>query len=690
MLGTGYERLNMRINSDHTIGKRLTFGQHLALSYDEKLNENNSSGRSQIKHILHSIPYIPVHDPTLAGGFRAPNADDGSDPENPVRIASMDKNTTQGLRLLANAYIELKLLESLRYRFTAGVDKLDSELKTILPIYNDSYNARSQAKIENKQFNNTSTVFTNQLTFDKTIGKHAINAVGVIEQQQVLARSLTTTAYYDDNNLKEINGPSSDNVATRRFETLLYSYLGRVQYEYAEKYLFSASLRRDGSSVFSPNHKWGNFPAAAIGWRISEEPFLKNHATISELKLRASYGVLGFNGIGAYDWQQGVSLNTTAVFGSSNDVIGAFFARLKNPELEWEKTKMWNIGLDFGLLANQITFSMEAYNRRVEDIILQPPLAPSLGYAEIPPFNIGEMKNWGMEFQATYTRATGAFQWDLLANIGITRNKVLKLATANNAIYSGNISDYNFQITKTEAGKSIQGFYGYLTEGIFQSEQEVTNAAYQTDGTAPGDIKFKDLDGNGVINSDDRTYLGSFIPDFNYGLNFNASYRHFDITLFLQGVQGNDIFNLTKFYTEGMLRLFGAGEGIKNAWTPEHTNTHMPRAIDGDPNQNVRTSNRFIEDGSYLRIKNLTVGYSLPPALLTSVTRGSLTKARFYVATQNLLTLTGYSGYDPEVGSRFSVGQFAGGITNGLLTNGIDYGQFPSARAVMLGIQIGF
>jgi hypothetical protein len=266
---------------------------------------------------------------------------------------------------------------------------------------------------------------------------------------------------------------------------------------------------------------------------------------------------------------------------------------------------------------------------------------------------------------------------------------VTDLYTPDNTIFAGTNADFGgYPFTKTEAGQSVQGFYGWVVDGIFQNQGEI-DAANAKDGDSaspyqsqaePGDIRFKDLDNDGTISESDRTYLGSFLPDFTYGLNFSARYMNFDVTLFLQGVQGNEIYNGTKVLSQGMLRLFGAETDVLNAWTPDNTNTDIPRAINADPNQNSRTSDRFVEDGSYMRIKNLNIGFSLPGAFLQSAANGYVRKVRIYASFQNLLTLTKYSGYDPEIGYR----------TANSLIQGIDYGQYPQPRTIMGGIQIGF
>lgn len=695
MLGTGYQRGSVRLNSDHQIGKRLSFGQTLMISYDEQKGEQNIGGRSQLMHTIRMQPYFPVTNPTLLGGYGAPTAADGSDPENPVRAAIQDRVRNERMKVLGTMYFDVKLFDFLRYRLQVAGDYVSGINRAFLPIYNDGYKSRPTAELRDNRFTNFSPTYTNILTFDKTFGKHSLNAVAVYERQSGTFSGLNSRGFRPDNAIDQLQGISNFGVDGNRSQNVLMSYVGRVSYEYAGKYLLNASIRRDGSSRFAPGNKWGNFPSASAGWRVSAEPFMQDVTAVSELKLRASYGKTGFNGIGDYAWQALVQADNTAyVFGTTR-VTGSYFNELGNTELKWETTDMWNAGFDLGLFQNRFTVSGEVYNRFTDGLILRVPIPNSLGYSSAPLQNIGSMRNWGYELEAGYNRSEGAFRWNLSANLGINRNRVESLATPNAAIFSGNNSDYGgFDITKTEAGQPIQTFYGWVVDGIFQNAGEVRAAntldgneatPYQNAATAPGDIRFRDISGpNGVpdgrITADDRAYLGSYIPKFNYGINFSANFQNFDLTVFVQGVQGNKIYNGTKVLTQGMLRLFNAGTEVLDAWTPQNTNTDVPRAVSGDPNNNSRTSDRFIEDGSYLRVKNLSFGYTLPASALQSWSKGAVSRVRIYVNTQNLLTLTRYTGYDPEVGSRFG----------SLLTNGIDYGQFPQARSVMLGVQLGF
>jgi TonB-linked SusC/RagA family outer membrane protein len=687
MLGTGYRRMNFRVNSDHNLTKRITFGQTLLISYGNQNQEPNAGGRSQLKNIIAMTPYIPVLNPTNVGGYGGTLGSDASDPQNPVRSAVQDLSTNQNVRVLGSVFLEAGLTSWLKYRINVGMNYNTQRVYQYNPIYSEGFNGRSNASLTEGRGSNFAPVVTNLLTFEKTFGKHAFNVIGGIEYQKFTNTGLIGSGNTSSTTIRELNGVNDQSVTGFRDESVIYSYIGRLNYEYGGRYLLSASVRRDGASNFAPGKKFGTFPSIGIGWRISEEGFMKDIPLISELKIRGSYGLLG-NIPGNYLWQSNVFTNTNAVLGGKT-VQGAYFNRLGNRDLEWEITKMTNIGLDLGLWNGRVVFAAEYYTRRSDNLILNVPLVPSQGYSNSTIANIGDMTNSGLEFMLGYDKKQGDFKWDLSANVSTVNNKVNKLSTANSVIYSGSNADYGgFDITRTEAGHPVQSFYGWQVDGIFQSDTEVANAPTQTAGkpeepgkrTAAGDIRFKDLNGDGKITPDDRTYLGSFLPDLLYGVNFTGSYRNFDLTVFLQGTQGNKIYNGTKVISQGMLRLFNASTDVLNAWTPTNTNTDIPRAVSGDPNNNSRTSDRFVEDGSYLRLKNLSLGYALPAGALQSLTKGTLTTVRFYVAAQNLLTFTKYTAYDPEIGSRFG----------NQLTSGIDYGQFPAARTVMLGLQLGF
>ncbi len=697
MLGSDYNRHSFRINSESKLNNFITIGENIKASYSEMSNQRIAGGRTLVKHIVNQVPYVPVYNPMNEGGFGGAQTTDGSDPENPVRIAELETDQTNIVDILGNVYAELRFTNWLKYRSSVGIDYTTDRHIIRLPIFNEGYNVRVENELTDERYTYYSPVITNQLTFDHYFGKHNINAVLVAEQQQTKKFVLNGSGKQPTNDLNQLAGSSAQSLDGYEEKTVLLSYAGRLNYAFDNKYLVNFSIRRDGSSVFAPGKKWGYFPGASAGWVISRESFMENVNVISNLKLRASYGKLGFNAVDAYPWQSSVYTNTTAVFnnGYANNV-GAYYNKLPNKDLEWEITTMSNFGFDLALLENSISFSAEYFIRKTDNLIVDNPLPTSLGYAVNPATNIGSMKNWGYEFNVGYSKKFGEVNVSIDGNITFLRNEVLKLSTGQpNIDKGGTTSDYGgYTITRTVEGEPIQGFYGWEVEGIFQTQAEIDalnpDAAngiyYQTESTSPGDIKFKDLDGNGIIDEDDCKFLGSYLPDFTYGLNIAASYKGFSASLLLQGVHGNEIYNGTSVLTQGMMRLFNGDTKVLDAWTPQNTDTDVPRAISGDPNHNARTSDRFVEDGSYLRVKNLTISYSLPQKAMSSILNGAVSGLSIYVTAQNLLTFTKYTGYDPEIGASSNYS----GEDNATLLQGVDFGFYPQPRTYIFGINLSF
>ncbi len=688
--GVNYERGNFRINSDHVISKVFTFGQNLFISYSNQRYDNTSGNRTRLVNVVRSLPYLPVFDPTTIGGYRgAENSFDGSDPTNPIEDAELLGNAkNKTLKLLGTAFLEVNFTPWLKFRSTFGVDYVNLFQHQFSPIFNDKGRNAGVSTIRNQRNLSTTLLFTEQLTFDKTFGEHHINAIGVFEVQGTKSSLENASGNQNSNDIDVLRGATNVSYVSTRSENFLQSMVGRVNYEYAGKYLLSAAIRRDGLSLWAPGKKYANFPSASIGWRIDQEQFMRTAPFISELKVRAGYGITGLNAVAAlandYPWQVTVFANgATYPFNNVNSTgNGSYYNALGNADLEWEKTKQTNIGLDVGFLNNRITLSAEYFIRKTDNLILNVPTPPSFGFNGAGVLaNVASMENKGLELQAGYNKTDGEFTWNLTGNISFIRNKVLSLNTETATIDQGGDQDFGggTPITRTKAGEVIQSFYGYRVLGIFQSDDEVSKSPTQLPGTKAGDLKFADLDNDGRITDNDRAILGDYLPKFSYALNYGAKYKNFDASLFFQGVQGNKIFNAARIITEGMARLFGAGTGVLNAWTPNNKNTNIPRAVSGDPNQNVRPSDRWIEDGSYLRLKNLIIGYTIPNKVLQNITGGAISSFRLYVSSQNLLTITGYDGWDPEIGSK-----------NTTLTNGIDYGQYPAARSFQFGLQVGF
>ena len=690
----GYTRYNFRLNSDHVISKVFTFGENLYIASGDQAYDNNETGsRTNLVNVIRMMPHIPVFDPTSNGGYRGVNATlDGGDPTNPVEDAALKNpgNRTTA-KILGTAYMDINFTKWLKFRSTYGVDYANTLNYRFSPIFNNNGaiagSSATLASITNNRGVSTVQLFTEQLSADKTFGNHHINVIAVYEQQSQVTRQENSSGNQASNDLRTLNNATNIFAQTLIGQNTLLSYLGRVNYDFKGKYLLSAAIRRDGLSVWAPGKKWATFPSGSIGWRVDQEDFMQGQSKISELKLRAGYGITGLNGLvlGNTPWL--VSVNSNSAYypfgGSATSGPASSIQRLGNQDLEWEKTKQLNIGIDLGLLKNKVTLTLEYYQRKTDNLILSVPLPPSFGFINSSVSqNVAAMTNNGFEAQLGYNKREGEFTWNASANLSLNTNKVTRLAEGVSNIEAGADSDFGaYNITNTAVGQSIQAFYGWQVEGIFQDASEISKHAVQTAGTAPGDLKFKDTNNDGVINLKDRQFLGSFIPKATYALNLGANYKNFDLSIFFQGVSGNKIYNATRVITEGMIRFFNAGTQVLNAWTPTNKNTNIPRAASSDPNQNARSSTRFLEDGSYLRLKNFMLGYNVSAKPLASTTKGVIKNIRVYVAAQNVLTFTNYSGYDPEVGNR---------TPGSSLTNGIDFAVYPQPKALQVGIQATF
>ena len=464
------------------------------------------------------------------------------------------------------------------------------------------------------------------------------------------------------------------------------SILGRVNYSYDSKYLFQVTARRDGSSKFGSDSRYGTFPSVAFGWRITEEDFMSSNDFIDNLKLRASWGKLGNEGtLGLYDHQALISTSTDYALGAvrgsgANPWTGSIATGLENRELQWETTISKNFGLDFAFLNSAFIGSVNYYNTSTEDMLIYRQLPGSAGL-DNPVLNVGEIENKGLEFELSYYKQNGEFKFNINTTLTTTKNKVIKLANTDQSLFGEGLKfgDSHFP-TQTKVGYEIGAFFLYKTDGIFQSMNEVNahtgaEGALLQENAKPGDIKFVDTNGDGELNEKDKVYSGSGIPDFTYSINLNASYKGFDFSMLFYGVQGNKIYNGNRYYLENMASGQNFLRSSLNAWTETNTKTNIPRAVLGDPNLNSRESDRFLEDGSFLRMKNIELGYTLPKA---TISRLGLTKCRIYVNAQNVWTLTDYSGIDPEVGR--------GDVRN----LGIDRSFYPINKSFFAGIQLSF
>ena len=466
------------------------------------------------------------------------------------------------------------------------------------------------------------------------------------------------------------NGLTDPTVGGSKNDWAVLSFMARANYNYNNKYLFTATIRRDGSSRFSKENRWGTFPSFSAAWRLSEEAFFNTNEWVNDVKVRVGYGETG-NQDGIDNYAYYTRLRTGQYVFNGTPVSTLYPLVMPNPDVKWETVKQFNAGVDLALVNQRVNLTLDGYLKNTSDMLVPMSVPITTGYSDIyvPSINAGQVQNKGVELTVSSRNLTGEFEWDTDFNISYNKNKVVKMNDGIALFTGGDINMTKVQVSAE--GRPVNAFYGYVTNGIFQNQQEVDNYAVQVaGGTAPGDIKFRDLDNNGVINADDRTFIGNPFPDWAFSLNNSFAYKNFDLQLFFQGVAGNEIYNANRIWQESMSVPQNQTTKVLDRWTGEGTSNSIPRAVYSDPNQNVRHSDRFIEDGSYLRLKNLTLGYRLPQSVAG---KAQLSMARIYLSCQNLFTLTKYSGFDPEVGA-----------------GGVDLGTYPVTRTVSLGLNIQF
>jgi TonB-linked SusC/RagA family outer membrane protein len=696
VIKTGLERYTFRANSDFKKG-RLKIGENLGLTYGVQDPLSDEGGRSLLEHAIKMAPYLPVYNKDNLGGYQGPtSAIDGQDAENPVRIMEMNSRKHNVLTILGNIYGELELVKGLKFRTNFGLQ--DSRIldNQFFPSYNDdnlggNTHQSTFANIIKNQATYNSFLFTNNLTYDLTLAeKHNFELLALTEYSAVHSTVLNASSHNIITNLVEELSNTDASLSSESIDYYRISYLGRLNYNYDEKYLFSASIRRDASSRFGSNQRWGTFPSLSVGWNIAKEAFLSDVPFISNLKLRGSWGKAGNDKITDYAYSSSLTSNMYYVI-NNVAVVGTTPGGASNPDLKWEETTMTNIGLDLGLFKNQFTLSAEYYMNTSSDLLMQVPLPLSTGdYRGAISKNAGSMDTKGFELQFGYNDFKGDFQWSANLNLGTFKNEVKSLGGAT-SISGGGFENENLNIC--QVGQPAFFFYGWDFDGIFQTPEEA--AAYMggtekaLNSATAGDFRIKDTNGDGKISATDRTNIGNPFPKMTLGLDLNASYKGFDLNLFISGVYGNKLYNTNIYDLQGMPRLFNAGVEVLDRWTASNHSNTIPRA--GEVAANVQASSRFVEDGAYTKLKNITLGYTIPADLL----KNKFTKLRIYVSAQNMICITKYSGLDPEVGRYITGGTGLGQIGSPQTTaqnydNGIDRGNYPIPKSVIAGFQITF
>lgn len=712
MIGTGYDRYNFRSNSDYKHGK-IKIGENIGLSYSTLHPLQSSGGRSLIQHAIKMAPYLPVYNPTNLGGFQGPHsAYDGQDAENPVRVATLFGDVQNTLDLLGNIYAEVEIINGLKFKSVAGLEDIRLLDNAFTPAFSDdnmpggATHSAANATIGKNQSNYLSLIYTQSLDYNKTFAeKHNVELLAVLEYSTIdRAFTNATSQNSISSDIQELTNTSpSLSSASDHYKRI--GYLGRLNYNYDGRYIFAASIRRDASSRFGSNNRWGTFPSVALGWRIDKEAFMQNVSALSNLKLRGSWGKAGNDNIGNYSYSANTLTSNMYYVIDNQLATGTTPGGAANLDLKWESTTMQNIGLDLGLLKNKFTFSAEYFKNKSTDLLMNLNTSASLGiFSGSLAKNVGAVETSGFEFQLGYNDLEGELQWSANLNIGTSTNKVLDLGGLTSVDPGSQWQ--NQPITRLEVGKPLFFFYGWKFDGVFKSNAEAAaylnggqqsttqNPASHGVGAQGGDFRIVDVNGDGAITSADMTKIGNPFPKMTLGLNLNANYKGFDVSLFILGSYGNDIYNNTYYDLTGMTRLFNAGTDVLRRWKQDGDVTDIPRPSASGPN--VQISTRGVEDGTYTRLKNMTLGYTMPNRWFGN----KISKFRLYVSGQNLLTVTKYKGLDPEVGFYQPAGTGVGFIGSGAATGngypavnfntGIDFGVYPMPKSFIGGIQITF
>jgi len=704
LIGSNFNKKSIKSRNDFTKGIL-----HISsnIIYSETLNED---AKFNLKDSYFQSPLLPVFDSNEKYGYGL-TIDGLPKFQNPIGTDHFMDANSKTRYLAGNIKFNLKLYKGLSY--TANLSYINAQTDDY--SHNPPFRANandplvSYPRVFNRISNYKERLMEHLLNYELDINKHNFKLLAGYTAQEKTNRFLSASV--DGKTIirtvvngkiveTEVPGGFSNpdfntitaglggtfNAAGSNNKYVRLSTLARLNYAYDDKYLLQVSVRRDGSSVFGEDRRYGVFPSVSVGWNINKENFLQNVTWLSNLKLRASYGELGNEGaLGYYDHQALITTSNTWAGGyvqgsGATPWPGSASYTLLNRDLQWETIKSKNLGLDFGLLKGSLTGSLNYYENLTDGLLITKEIPPSAGIKD-PILNVGKISNKGLELETNYQFTKNDWHFDLGGAFSLLKNKVVSLANSNQVLFGTGLRYGADHIpTQTTVGKEIGAFYLYEANGLFQSDAEAANyknAAgnpLQPDARA-GDIRFKDTNADGTIDELDKTYQGSGFAKYEYSLNIGVLFKNFDLSLFWQGVGGNKIYNGNRFELEGMDAGRNFLVSTLSAWTPQNTNTAMPRAVLGDPNRNARESTRFLENGAYLRLKLVQLGYTFPQDLVKKM---KTSKLRIYLSGQNLLTFTKYSGLDPEVGT-FSA-----------LDTGVDRMLYPQNKRLLAGIQLTF
>lgn len=678
--GTNYQRYNIQSKNDYKRGI-FSAGTNLIISFshDKPLHQELRGG--MIGTILQSVPTLEKYDDTREGGYGGTYGDVVNIPH---PLAIIDDNImdryNENVKIFANLYAQIELFKGLKYKLNLTPDFSFERYKNYLNKYDFGLATNSITQLTERQRRRRNILVENLLTFDRTFGEHKISALAGYTYQDSRFRHIQAYGEGLPQGLEEIDAATTNRSNEgNSWRSVLTSILGRVFYSYQNKYLFTATIRRDGSSKFGKNNRYGYFPSFSLGWNVAEEKFMENVHWLDQLKLRGGYGVLGNQEIDNYQYSSTITTGINYPDGNGGLLQGAFPKNFANPDIKWEETAMTNVGIDFMAFNNRLSLTADYYVKNTKDILLTVPIPISSGGANDPIRNAGKIRNNGFEFNLGWMDQPNpdiSYGINLIGSFN--KNKVIAMGSESGSIKGGS-TNQNITTSETKAGYPIGGYWLISTAGYFNSQEEVD--AYAKDGkkiqpaAEPGDIKFVDANNDGVINDDDRVFQGSPFPDFTFALNGNMRYKNFDLSIGLQGVLGNKIYNATRQTLGDVTKGSNFLASCLDYWTPENKNASHPRLTWDDPNRNTRAeSDRYLENGSYLRLRSVQLGYTFPQTWF----KGAIQHARVYINAENLFTITSYSGYSPDVNA------------DNANYRGFDNFIYPTNRTFMLGLNVTF
>lgn len=664
-----YRRFTIQSNNDVKLKSWLKLSNNLLFSADIK-----KSGSYSMWDAMQALPMLPVK--TDDGEWSGPsgNSEWFGSVRNPVGTNDMNRSSTHGYNLLGNVAADITLTSWLQFRSLFGFDGKFFFDEAFTPKYNwkpTPVEESSQYQSSNRNF---TYLWDNYFTFDYTFAKkHSLNVMAGMSAQWNHAYWMSgqMNGFLFDNVHQLENGEKINDLAGSQSEWALLSYMARANYSYNDKYFLTATIRRDGSSRFGPKHRWGTFPSASAAWRISGEDFFPQDKVVNDLKLRLGYGKTGSQAsVGNYDHIQTL-VTLLYPFGTTleNAEQSALYSQvLANSAIHWEEIEQFNAGVDVSLFNSRLNVSLDGYIKNTNAMLVKAAFPITTGFEDTfdTYTNAGKVRNIGWELTANSINLTGEFGWETNLSVTYNKNKIKDL-NSDTPLWRNQFG--GAYATMLAADYPINVFYGYVTDGIFQTADEVKAHAVQP-GAEPGDIRFRDLNNDGVINDDDRTVIGNPNPTWLFSMNNKFTYKGFELSLFLQGVAGNKIYNRTRSVMESMSAAYNQFATTADRWTAPGTSNSMPRAVWADPNGNNRISDRWVENGSYLRLKNITLAYNLPDKWLKPI---GFEQARVIFSCENVATITGYKGLDPEVG-----------------IDGIDYSSFPQSRTFNVGISFNY